>query len=243
MVLKLTIEYEGSNYSGWQLQVRHDSIQGKIEAALERIFETTVRVFGSGRTDAGVHARAQIASIRLPRPFELAELQRALNSMLPPDIVILNIEPAPDSFDPRRDARSRVYEYRILNRMVASAFEYRYSWLIREPLDLELLNAAAAAFVGEHDFAAFRSLGSSTKTTVRRVISSEWTRTGDFLIYHIEASSFLRHMVRAMVATMVDAARGRLNGRDVAAILAGHDRGAASANAPPNGLYLIEVRY
>ncbi|MGC1400883.1 tRNA pseudouridine(38-40) synthase TruA, partial [Candidatus Binatus sp.] len=193
MVLKLTIEYDGANYSGWQLQPRHDSIQGRIEAALERIFAAPIRVFGSGRTDAGVHARGQVASISIPRPFEPAELQRALNSILPADIVVLDIASVPDDFDPRRAARSRVYEYRVLNRKIASAFDYRYSWLVRDQLDLSAMNRAARIFVGEHDFAAFRSLGTEVRTTIRRVISSEWTRDADVLLYRVEANSFLRH--------------------------------------------------
>ncbi len=158
MVLKLTLEYDGSNYSGWQLQPRHDSIQGRIEAALERIFAAPVRVFGSGRTDAGVHARGQVASISIPRPFDADELQRALNAMLPPDIVVLDISPAPDDFDPRRAARSRVYEYRVLNRKIASAFEYRYSWLVRDQLDLAAMNCAARSF---HRRARFRGVSLS----------------------------------------------------------------------------------
>lgn len=243
MVLKLTIEYDGRNYSGWQLQPRHDSIQGRIEAALERIFAAPVRVFGSGRTDAGVHARGQVASISIPRPFDATELQRALNSILPADIVVLDIAVAPDDFDPRRAARSRVYEYRVLNRQVASAFDYRYSWLVRDRLDLAAMNRAAQIFVGDHDFAAFRSLGTEVRTTIRRVISSEWTRAGDVLVYRVEANSFLRHMVRAMVAAMIDVGRGKLTRDQIATILAGCDRGAAPANAPPGGLYLVEVRY
>ena len=243
MVLKLTLEYDGSNYSGWQLQPRHDSIQGRIEAALERIFTAPVRVFGSGRTDAGVHARGQVASISIPRPFDPEELQRALNSILPADIVILDISVAPDGFDPRRAAHSRVYEYRVLNRKVASAFDYRYSWLVRDHLDLAAMNFAAQIFVGDHDFAAFRSLGTEVRTTIRRVISSEWTRDGDLFLYRVEANSFLRHMVRAMVAAMIDVGRGKLAANKVATILAGLDRGAAPANAPPGGLYLVEVRY
>lgn len=243
MVLKLTIEYDGRNYSGWQLQPRHDSIQGRIEAALERIFAAPVRVFGSGRTDAGVHARGQVASISIPRPFDATELQRALNSILPADIVVLDIVVAPDDFDPRRAARSRVYEYRVLNRQVASAFDYRYSWLVRDRLDLAAMNRAAQIFVGDHDFAAFRSLGTEVRTTIRRVISSEWTRAGDVLVYRVEANSFLRHMVRAMVAAMIDVGRGKLTRDQIATILAGCDRGAAPANAPPGGLYLVEVRY
>src|SRR5271155_2987630 len=243
MVLKLTVEYDGGNYSGWQLQPRHDSIQGRIETALERIFAAPVRVFGSGRTDAGVHARGQVASISIPRPFDSAELQRALNAMLPPDIVVLDISSAPDDFDPRRAARSRRDEYRVLNRKISSAFEYRYSWLVRDQLDLAAMNCAARIFVGEHDFAAFRSLGTEVRTTVRRVMSSEWTRDGDVLLYRVEANSFLRHMVRAMVAAMVDVGRGRLAADNLATILAGRDRRATPANAPPGGLYLLEVRY
>jgi tRNA pseudouridine38-40 synthase len=243
MALKLTLEYDGSNYSGWQLQPRHDSIQGRIEAALERIFGTPIRVFGSGRTDAGVHARGQVASISIPRPFDTAELLRALNAMLPPDIVILDLSHAPDEFDARRAARSRVYEYRVLNRKIASAFEYRYSWLVREHLDLDAMYSTARVFLGEHDFAAFRSLGTEVRTTIRRVISSEWTRDGDVLLYRVEANSFLRHMVRAMVAGMVDVGRGKLTPDQVSTILAGLDRQAAPANAPPGGLYLVEIRY
>jgi tRNA pseudouridine38-40 synthase len=243
MVLKLTLEYDGTSYSGWQLQPHHDSIQGRIEAALERIFAEPVRVFGSGRTDAGVHARGQVASISIPRPFDPDELQRALNSILPADIVVRDIAPAPDDFDPRRAAHSRVYEYRVLNRKIASAFDYRYSWLVRDQLDLAQMNCAARIFVGEHDFAAFRSLGSVVKTTVRRLVSSEWTRDAELLLYRVEANSFLRHMVRAMVAAMVDVGRGKLTAEKIATILAGRDRQAAPANAPPGGLYLVEVRY
>jgi tRNA pseudouridine38-40 synthase len=243
MVLKLTLEYDGSNYSGWQLQPRHDSIQGRIETALARIFDAPVRVYGSGRTDAGVHARGQVASISIARTFDPAELQRALNSILPADIVVLEVAPAPDDFDPRRAARSRVYQYRVLNRKIASAFEYRYSWLVRERLDLAAMNAAARIFVGEHDFAAFRSLGTEVRTTVRRVISSEWTREADVLLYRVEGTSFLRHMVRAMVAAMVEVGRGKLTPENIATILAGRNRQAAPANAPAGGLYLVEVRY
>ncbi|MGB8683310.1 MAG: tRNA pseudouridine(38-40) synthase TruA [Candidatus Binatus sp.] len=243
MVLKLTIEYDGTNYSGWQLQPLHDSIQGRIEAALERIFAAPIRVFGSGRTDAGVHARGQVASISIPRLFDPADLQRALNSILPADIVVIDISPAPDDFDPRRAAHSRVYEYRVLNRKIASAFEYRYSWLVRDQLDLSAMNRAARIFVGEHDFAAFRSLGTEVRTTIRRVISSEWTRDADVLLYRVEANSFLRHMVRAMVAAMVDVGRGKLAAEQVATILDGRDRHEGPANAPPGGLYLVEVRY
>ncbi|HEY6418281.1 MAG TPA: tRNA pseudouridine(38-40) synthase TruA [Candidatus Binataceae bacterium] len=242
-VVKLTLEYDGTNYSGWQLQSGQDSIQARIEAALEQIFSTTVRVYGAGRTDAGVHARGQVAAINLPRDFDAAELQRALNALLPPAIVVLEAVPAPDIFDPRRDARERVYEYRILNRRSPSAFEHRRAWHVRERLDLDAMNSAARVFVGEHDFAAFRTLGSEEKTTIRRVDRSEWRRENEMLIYQVEATSFLRHMVRTMVGAMVDAGRGRIDATAVEAILAGRKRAATHAAAPPHGLFLLAVYY
>ncbi len=243
MQIKLTIEYDGTNYSGWQLQSGQDSIQARIEAALERIFATLVRVRASGRTDASVHARGQVAVFTLPRPFDAAELQRALNATLPNDIVIRNAETVDASFDPRRHAIARVYEYRILNQLWPSAFEHRYSWLIRDSLDLDRMNAAAQFFIGEHDFAAFRTLGTEVRSTIRRVHISEWRRDGVHLLYRVEASSFLRHMVRTMVATLVEVGRGRLEPGIVAEILARRERSMAPAAAPPQGLFLVEVRY
>ncbi|HUY28880.1 MAG TPA: tRNA pseudouridine(38-40) synthase TruA [Candidatus Binataceae bacterium] len=243
MLLKLLLEYDGTNYCGWQLQSGQDSIQGRIESALEQIFQTPVRVYGAGRTDAGVHARGQVAAIRLPREFPAADLQRALNATLPRDIVVLEASPAPDNFDPRRAARSRVYEYRILNRAMASAFEYRYAYLVRDPLELAAMQAAATVFIGEHDFAAMRTLGSMETTTMRRVIESVWRREHELLVYRVEATSFLRHMVRTMVAAMIEAGRGRIDADEVAAIVASRDRARAPAAAPAAGLYLTEVLY
>jgi tRNA pseudouridine38-40 synthase len=243
MQILLRLEYDGANYSGWQLQAGQDSIQGRIENALERIFSEKVRIRGAGRTDAGVHARGQVAAFTLPRRFDAGDLMRALNALLPHDIAVIEADEIGDEFDPRRGARARVYEYRILNRRVRSAFEFRYAWLIRKALDAAAMNAAAQVFVGEHDFAAFRSLGSDEKTTVRRVFSSAWTGEGDRLTYRVEATAFLRHMVRTMVATMVEAGRGRLSAAQVRELLEKRDRALVPASAPACGLFLMEVRY
>jgi tRNA pseudouridine38-40 synthase len=248
MQVRLKLEYDGTNYAGWQIQIGQDSIQARLEEALARIFGEPVRVRGSGRTDAGVHARGQIAAARLPRPFDPAELARALNAMLPPDIVVLEASEAGDDFDPRRDARLRIYEYRVLNQTLRSAFERNSAWLVREPLDLGALSAAAAAFVGEHDFAAFRSLGSAEKTTIRRIDLSRWQREGDsHLVYRVEGSAFLRHMVRTMVAAMVEVGRGKSAGKPpagtIAELLASRERALAPAPAPAAGLCLVEVLY
>ncbi len=243
-VIKLTLEYDGTNYFGWQLQSGQDSIQARLEAALRQIFSEPIRVHGSGRTDAGVHARGQVAAARIPREFDLTELKRALNALLPADIVVREVAGAADDFDPRRAARARVYEYRILNRPDPSAFEFHYAWHVREPLDLDAVNRAAKIFMGEHDFAAFRSTGSEERTTIRRVIASAWRRDGaDILTYRVEATAFLRHMVRTMVAAMVEVGRGRMSTDALGAILAGGDRASAPAAAPACGLYLMEVRY
>jgi tRNA pseudouridine38-40 synthase len=243
MLIQVTLEYDGTGYCGWQMQAGQDSIQARIESALEQIFSQRIRVQGAGRTDAGVHARGQVAAFRPPRPFAPAELKRALNALLPPDIAVIKAADADDSFDPRRDARSRSYEYRVLNQPVRSALEYRYSWLVREPLDLGAMNEAAAVFFGEHDFAAMRSLGSAEKTTIRRVLASEWRRAEQFFIYRVEATAFLRHMVRTMVAVMVDAGRGRTTPRQVGELLASRNRALAPAPAPACGLCLVEVHY
>ncbi len=244
MKIRITLEYDGSNYSGWQLQVGQDSIQARLEAVLEQIFSQKIRVHGSGRTDAGVHALGQVAVFDLPRQFAPADLQRAMNSLLPPDIAIVEASSVCADFDPRRDARLRVYQYRVINRERRSAFDYRYAWLVPAPLDLAAMNAAARRFIGEHDFAAFRSLGSEEKTTLRRVFVSEWRRAADRFVYRVEASGFMRHMVRTMVATMVAVGRGKLQPAQVTALIEGRDRALVPASAPPVAdCFLVEVRY
>jgi tRNA pseudouridine38-40 synthase len=243
MQIRCTLEYDGSNYSGWQLQVAQDTIQARLETALEQIFAERIRVRGAGRTDAGAHARGQAAAFKLPRRFDPNDLKRALNALLPPDIAIVDVMETADTFDPRRSARSRLYEYRVLNQPDRSAFEFRYAWLVREPLDVAAMDATAGVFIGEHDFAAFRTFGSAERTTVRRVFSSEWRREGALLVYRIEATAFLRHMVRTMVSTMVEAGRGRLSSMDTAELLERRDRASAPAPAPACGLFLMEVRY
>jgi tRNA pseudouridine38-40 synthase len=243
MKIRIKIEYDGSNYSGWQLQSGQDSIQARLEAALERIFVRAVRVHGAGRTDAGVHALGQVAAFELPRPFDPNDLKRAMNALLPPDIAIIDAATASDDFDPRRDAHLRAYQYRVLNQDRRSAFDFRYAWLVPTPLDLGAMNAAARRFIGEHDFTSFRSLGSDETTTLRRVYLSEWSSDGNRLLYRVEASSFMRHMVRTMVATMIEAGRGKIAPPQVTALLQARDRALAPASAPPRGLYLVEVRY
>jgi tRNA pseudouridine38-40 synthase len=243
MRIKLTLEYDGTNYFGWQLQAGQDTIQAQLEAVLNRIFGREVRVYAAGRTDAGVHALGQVAAFDSPRAFEVAELRRALNAMLPRDIAVKEASEVRETFDPRREAVSRTYEYRIHNHETRSALSHRFSWNVAGPLDFEAMQQAAALFIGEHDFAAFRTLGSEVKSTVRKVFVSNWKLTTDELVYRVEAGSFLRHMVRTMVAVMVEAGRGKLQASSVKRLLEGADRSEAPAAAPPCGLFLVEVRY
>jgi tRNA pseudouridine38-40 synthase len=244
MHFRLTLEYDGSEYAGWQLQRGQDSIQGRIETALAQIFSEPIRVYAAGRTDAGVHARGQVITLRTPRDFPPADLHRALNALLPRDIAVRDIAVTTADFDPRRDARRRVYEYHVLNRTTRSVFEFRYSWLVHEPLDIVAMNAAAAQFIGEHDFAAFRSLGSEEQTTIRRIDLSEWrTCNDDHLIYRVEGTAFLRHMVRTMVGLMVEIGKKRMTPAAITNILRSRDRTLAPAAAPPTGLFLMEVGY
>lgn len=243
MRFRITLEYDGTEYAGWQLQPDHDSIQGRLEAALARIFDDQIKVQGSGRTDAGVHALGQVAAFSIPRTMDAKELRRALNSLTPSDIVVRDIAQVAEDFDPRREARSRVYEYRVLNRAMPSAFEHRYAWFVKGPLELNLLNRLAEDFVGEHDFAALRTLGSDESNTVRRIWASHWRQEGDLKIYRVEASGFLRHMVRTMVAAMIDRALNKAGAIDIARLIASRNRALAPGAAPACGLFLIEVRY
>lgn len=243
MRVKLTVEYDGANYAGWQLQAGQDSVQARLEAALEKIFGCKLRVQGAGRTDAGVHACGQVAAFSAPRRMAPEALQRAINALAPRDVVVTELREVGEGFDPRREARLRAYLYRIRNRRWPCAFDYRYAWLVRESLDLKAMQRAARLFLGEHDFSAFRTLGSHEKSTRRRVFESTWRRQGEHLIYRVEASGFLRHMVRAMVAAMVEVGRGRLAASAIEELLAGTGAVRPPALAPACGLYLVEVRY
>jgi tRNA pseudouridine38-40 synthase len=243
MRVRLTIEYDGTRYCGWQIQATDDTIQARIEAVLATLFGQSIRLRGAGRTDAGVHALGQVAAFDAPRYLDPAELRRALNALLPPDIVVREAAQADPEFDPRRDAALRVYEYRILNRELRSAFEHRYAWHVPQPLNLAAMREAARVFVGVHDFAAFRTLGTESRSTVREIYLSQWEGRGDHLIYRVEGSSFLRHMVRSMVAAMVETGRNRLGRDALIALLGGGDRSQTPAAAPACGLFLLEVRY
>jgi tRNA pseudouridine38-40 synthase len=237
--LKLTISYDGTRFVGWQRQADGESIQGLLEDALARFEGAPVTVHGAGRTDAGVHALGQVASVTLTAAHDTAAIARGLNARLPPEIRVLQVEDAPPGFHARFSASSKTYRYAIRNAPVVSPFERAYVWHVPERLDVAAMQAAAAALVGTHDVAAFQSAGSVVKDTVRTMTRSEFTD----LTYEIEGNGFLRHMVRAIVGTLVEIGQGRRPVSSVEALLAGGRRAEAGATAPPHGLFLVRVDY
>jgi tRNA pseudouridine38-40 synthase len=245
MQLRLTIEYEGTAYQGWQLQPDGPTVQEVLERALATALREPVRVRGAGRTDAGVHACGQVAAVSVTSvPSDLVRLQKSLNALTPDDVAVRDIAVVDDAFDPRRQARSRVYEYRILNAPAPSPFWRRYAWHVPEPLDAGAMDAAARELLGEHDFAAFRGADAEpVRSTVRRVLESRVQAERAVLVYRVEATAFLKHMVRNIVGTLVEVGRGERAAASLGELLAGRDRTRAGATAPAHGLILVAIRY
>jgi tRNA pseudouridine38-40 synthase len=243
--LRLVVEYEGTAYQGWQLQPGGPTVQEVLERALATALREPVRVRGAGRTDAGVHACGQVAAVRVRAvPADLARLQKSLNALTPDDVAVREITLADDAFDPRRDARSRVYEYRIWNAPAPSPFWRRHAWHVAPPLAAAAMEAGARALEGEHDFAAFRGADAEpVRSTVRHVLESRLRRDGALLVYRVEATAFLKHMVRNVIGTLVEVGRGERPPQAMAELLAARDRTLAGPTAPPHGLVLVAVRY
>ncbi len=246
-IIKLVLAYDGTDYVGWQRQSNGVSIQALVEDAIAPIEGRPVSVVGAGRTDAGVHAIAQVASVSLESPIDPAALMRALNTTLPADVRVRAASEAPPDFHARFSARSKKYRYDIRNASWVSPFERRYVWHVPQPLDDGAMAAAGECLTGLHDFAAFRAAGSEVATSERTIHELDVTRVEDedgaLVTIAVEADGFLRHMVRAIAGTLVEVGLGRRDPDDVARVLASRDRGHAGATAPACGLFLVRVRY
>ena len=242
--LKLTVSYDGTNLVGWQRQAEGDSVQALLEDALARFEGAPVVVHGAGRTDAGVHALGQVASVRVTFDHDAETLARALNAQLPPDVRVLRVDDVAPGFHARFDARAKTYRYQIRNAALASPFERAFVWHVPQALDREAMQAAATLIAGTHDFAVFQSLGSETSGSVRTVYSSALRGSeNELLVYEVRGDGFLRHMVRTIVGTLVEVGRGWREAASIADLLRSGRREQAGRTAPPQGLFLVGVDY
>jgi tRNA pseudouridine38-40 synthase len=243
--IRLTLHYDGGGFAGWQLQPGRRTVQGELEVALTRLTRAPAIVVAAGRTDSGVHATGQVVGALVAKKWTAEELQRALNAVLPRDIWIAAAAPASDTFHARYDAVARGYAYRVGTTPISrSPFRRRWCWSLGYPLATEPLNDAAARFTGEHSFRAFAKSGQPERGERCTVHVSEWREQRESgLVFHVVANRFLHHMVRYMVSTMVDIARGRREAGDIDRLLAGDATVVTSGPAPPEGLYLARVYY
>jgi len=247
--LKLTLAYDGADFHGWQVQPQRRTIQGTLAEAIERVTAERVLPQGSGRTDAGVHALAQVVSCALASPIPARNLLKALNDVLPPAIRILAVEEVEDGFHARHSAIAKTYRYRIYRGEICPPHLARYLTHYPFPLDENRIQEAASLVEGEHDFTSFAAVDpekgkdEEEPSSVRTIFSSQWERQAEELVYTVEGNGFLHHMVRNLVGTFLLVGKGTLSAADLPRILQSRQRSAAGPTAPASGLWLVSVRY
>jgi len=243
--IKLTVAYDGTAYAGWQVQPNGTTIQATMEEALARILQEPVRIRAAGRTDAGVHAREQVVDFADAGARDLGTIVHGGNALLPPAIRILSADVVPETFDARRHATEKEYRYFLYLSPVDSPFLSRYAWHIEKPLDLDAMREGLSHLVGEHDFSSFRGQGCNAMSPVRTIFRAEVAKhdVPGLISIDVSGAGFLRHMVRNIVGTVVNAGKGKHSAEHVGEILRARDRSAAGVNAPPHGLFLWRVTY
>jgi tRNA pseudouridine38-40 synthase len=242
--LKMVLEYDGTAYHGWQRQAGMVTIQQVVEEKIGVMTREKVILIGSGRTDAGVHARCQVAHFRTGTRIPEGDLQRGLNSLLPKDIAVKEITEVPEDFHAQHSARSKAYEYKIFNGPTRPALFRNYSWFVYGALDGAAMGEAALMLKGVHDFSSFCAAGHESKSYIREIYDCGFEKTGKSLIlFSIEANGFLKYMVRNIVGTLVEVGKGKRTPLDFLRIMEARDRRKAGVTAPPQGLYLVDVRY
>ncbi|MBS0154041.1 MAG: tRNA pseudouridine(38-40) synthase TruA [Nitrospira sp.] len=241
--IKLTLEYDGTAYAGWQRQPDQPTIQAAVETAIFGVTQITVPVIGAGRTDAGVHALGQVASFRIDRDMTPRQWARALNAHLPESIVVRSVELMPDSFHARHSAKGKLYEYHILNRPERPAVERAYWWHIHQPLDDEAMSTAGNTFIGVHDFSSFQTQPTDNDDPICHLQRFTVVREGHRLRIEVYADRFLKQMIRSIVGTLLEIGLGKRRAESLTAILNARDRSTAGKTAPPQGLFLVRVDY
>lgn len=245
--LKLIIAYDGTDFAGWQIQPGAATVQGTLASAIGRLTGEKVLPQGSGRTDAGVHALAQVATLQTEAAIPAPNFVVALNDILPESIRILAAEEAAPDFHARKSARAKTYRYRIYREAICPPFLARYVWHYPYPLDENAMKEAGSLVEGEHDFTSFAAVdqerGKENASNIRRIFSSQWRRESSEFIYEVRGNGFLHHMVRNLVGTFLLVGKGTLKPADITRILSARDRSAAGATAPASGLYLVNVEY
>lgn len=239
---KLTFEYDGGSFKGWQKQPDQRTVEGEIETALSNLYQTEIDIVGQGRTDAGVHAKAQAAHADLPASFQKQELLHAMKGLLPRDVALLDAAPVNPDFHARFDAVSRSYVYFLIGRK--SPLYRKHAWCCSYPLDFEILSGLAETIEGEHDFINFCIPPDEPElTTICTIFNSKWEKKGEKYFYHIEGNRFLRHMARRLVGSMIRAASKKINTKDFNSLLNGEEVKYKGHSAPAHGLYLENVTY
>lgn len=241
--LKLTLAYDGTNFHGWQIQPQLPTVQGALQRALQKLFNHDVNVAGSGRTDAGVHAHGQVASVETLRAMDTDAVLRGTNALLPADIRVLSVEEVSPEFHARRSARAKTYEYHIWRNPIVSPFHCRYVYAFRYPLHEDLLDRGTAYFPGTHDFTSFCATATEIEDRTRTIYDASWMRSDTEWVFRIRGNGFLQYMVRTIAGTLLEVGQGRIDPEQIPVMFAARDRRVAGPSVPAHGLHLIEVEY
>lgn len=241
--IKLVIEYDGTNYDGWQTQKSKNTIQDTIEEALKKVMNEEIKLIGASRTDSGVHALGQVANFKTNSIIPIERIPKAVNSILPPDIVIKNAQEVQEGFHARFSSKGKKYKYTVLNDVTPSALNRNFAYFYPYKIDIDAIKAASSYFIGTHDFSAFKSSGGVSKTNIRTIYELKIILNDNYINFYISGDGFLYNMVRIIIGTLLEVGRGKINPDEIKEIILSGDRKRAGKTVPAHGLCLLEVYY